>query len=957
MAKGPYVDNGRLYVVVVKNDTLSGIAATFTGKTHTVSGKSYTVPKASYQQLATINSIKNANLIYIDQKVYLTSASSGGSSSSSSTPPANKPVIKVLALQAGEENTLYATWEWSKWKDTESYELAWEYTTVDGMLFKEGSKVQTVDQNYHTASEQATYSIPANATKVLLYVRAVPIVDEKNGKKTSRFTGTWSDVKTFVVSGAPPAEPDGLKVEMVDGYKLKVEVDTIDLSSTNPPVGIEFKVIYSDNTVFDTEKVTITKKADTPFGHVSYMWPVTLGRSYQVACRAYNKSDMYSDWVWDDTVYKTVPPQPDDIVSIQAINKSEILIEWNEVETAESYEIQYTTETRYFDISENVQSKTFGKEVMKGLIDGLEMGDEYFFRLRAINEAGDSGWTPIVSIIIGEKPAAPTTWSSTTTAIVGEPLNLYWIHNSKDNSFEKGAKLKMDVRGVSNTTIAALEYEFTDKPFEDEDNIITHTPLTEDERKEGKTSHCQVDTSNLLDKFENCVRIVWYISTEGITGDDSDFSIPRTVDIYEQPTLELNIYKKINDSEVSITDVLNSFPFYIRALAGPKSQRPISYYLTVVANESYTTIDSLGNDKTISAGQAIYSKYFDTSDQLMVEFSANNIDLENNISYTAICTVSMNSGLTTEASKNFTVTWEDKWFEPSAEITYDSEKFITHIKPYCRQYVSKYYKVNYASGKYVTTTEDVGYVYGEPVTVNKKPKFTTTGEQVYSGTTADGDDIYFCIKDESYNVDNITLSVYRREFDGSFIEIMTGLDSSKNTAVTDPHPSLDYARYRIVATSNDTGSVSYYDVPGYPINEPAIIIQWDEVWASFDSTEESDLAQPPWTGSLLRLPYNVDVSDKNSPDVTKVAYAGRKRPVTYYGTQLGETSSWSTVIPKDDKDTLYAIRRLAIWMGDVYVREPSGTGYWANINVSYDLKHKDTTIPITFEITRVEGGM
>ena len=61
-------------------------------------------------------------------------------------------------------------------------------------------------------------------------------------------------------------------------------------------------------------------------------------------------------------------------------------------------------------------------------------------------------------------------------------------------------------------------------------------------------------------------------------------------------------------------------------------------------------------------------------------------------------------------------------------------------------------------------------------------------------------------------------------------------------------------------------------------------------------------------------------------------------------------------IPKYDKNTLYGLRRLAIYTGDVYVREPSGSGYWANISVSFSQKHAELTIPVTFEITRVEGG-
>ena len=60
--------------------------------------------------------------------------------------------------------------------------------------------------------------------------------------------------------------------------------------------------------------------------------------------------------------------------------------------------------------------------------------------------------------------------------------------------------------------------------------------------------------------------------------------------------------------------------------------------------------------------------------------------------------------------------------------------------------------------------------------------------------------------------------------------------------------------------------------------------------------------------------------------------------------------------PNDDIETLYAIRRLANYFGNCYVREPSGTGYWAQIKVSYSQTHADLVIPISFSITRVEGG-
>ena len=108
---------------------------------------------------------------------------------------------------------------------------------------------------------------------------------------------------------------------------------------------------------------------------------------------------------------------------------------------------------------------------------------------------------------------------------------------------------------------------------------------------------------------------------------------------------------------------------------------------------------------------------------------------------------------------------------------------------------------------------------------------------------------------------------------------------------------------------------------------------------------------------MLKIPYNIDVSDDHKPDASLVKYIGRERPVSYYGTQLGETSTWNMEIPKHDTDTLYALRRLARYMGDVYVREPSGSGYWANITISYSQTHQKLTIPITINITRVEGGV
>ena len=144
---------------------------------------------------------------------------------------------------------------------------------------------------------------------------------------------------------------------------------------------------------------------------------------------------------------------------------------------------------------------------------------------------------------------------------------------------------------------------------------------------------------------------------------------------------------------------------------------------------------------------------------------------------------------------------------------------------------------------------------------------------------------------------------------------------------------------------------------GYPVGGVSVIIQWDEEWSTFDVSDETSVNSPSWSGSMLKIPYNIDVTDKRSTEVSFVEYAGRKHPVSYYGTQVGETSTWSMAIPKKDKETIYALRRLSLWAGDVYVREPSGMGYWANVNVSFSQNHTEVTVPVTLDITRVEGGV
>lgn len=812
---------------VKKGDTLSQIALNY----------STTVSK-----LVELNHITDPDYIVVGQVLIVSGTASKAPSSTS-----YKATVKAFGLQSNTDRTVYATWAWTK-SNTENYQTIWYYDTGDGVWF--------VGTDTTTTYKQATYNAPSNANRVKFKVKPISKKRTVNKKETSYWTASWSTEKTYNFDDNPPTVPPVPNVEITSKNKLTAKIENLTINADT----IEFQIIKGNTTVYKTGKAKIKTNTAT------YSTSVASGYEYKVRCRAYRSTTKeYGGWSTYSENVNTIPHAPTDFITCKATSNTSVYLEWSPVTSATSYEIEYTTKKEYFDGSD--QTTTQGNiEYTHFEKTGLESGTEYFFRVRAVNSKGSSAWSGITSVIIGKKPAAPTTWSSSTTVVTGEELKLYWVHNTEDNSSQTKAELELYVNGTK--------------------EVLTITNTTNEEEKD-KTSVYTIDTST----YDEGSTIQWRVRTAGITGEYGDWSIQRRIDVYATPTMELSM----TDSTGNDITSLEQFPFYISAITEPASQKPTGYHVSILANEAYETVDAVGNVVMVNAGDTVYSRYVDTNEALEVIVSAGDINLDNNASYTILCVAAMDSGLKAEGVIEFTVAWSDEVYEPDAEIGIDRDNYTAMIRPYC--------------------------------------------------------------EDENGNpIENVLLSVYRREFDGRLTEIETDIDNTSNTFVTDPHPALDFARYRIVATSTETGAVSYYDVPGYPVDEKSVIIQWDEQWSSFDSLNEDALEDVSWSGSLLKLPYNIDVSDSNDPDVVLVKYIGREHPVTYYGTQIGSSSTWNVAIPKDDEETIYALRRLSRWMGDVYVREPSGTGYWANIKVSFSQKHREVTIPVTLQISRVEGG-
>lgn len=848
---------------VKRGDSLWKIASGGCGK-NVSSSISGNTTNAKINTLVKLNDIKNRNLIYVGQVLKLSGSSSTKKSSSTSTKE-DVPTITAFGLQS-EDTTgraMYVAWSFSK-SNTEKFKVRWSYYADKMWQFGADNETQEAGSLFRND----TYNAPENASKVKVKVQAISKV--KNSETGEKYwKDVWSAEKTYDFSNNPPYPPSSPPQVDIKDYTLTASIENIDAKELNA-THVEFEIIKNNSASLGV----YAAKINTTSNYVSYAHTVEAGSEYKVRARC-KKGDKVSAWTDFSGNEGTKPSAPAAITEYRANTYDDdtvsAYLKWTPVTNAETYTIEYTTNKNFFDGTDGT-TEIPGIEFTHHEITTLELGKEYFFRVCAVNQNGSSEWSEIKSIVLGTTPIAPTTWSSTTTAVVGEPLNLYWVHNSEDNSSQTYAELRLFIDGVQQVPDMTIEN-------------------TTDPDEKDKTSVYAIDTTD----YPEGTQIKWQVRTAGVTKVYGDWSIERVVDIYAKPTLALSV-TTLPDGTGDIINTLTAFPFYVHALPGPKTQAPIGYHLKVTANEYYETVDDTGTTKMVNKGDDIYSKYFDTTNTLIVEMSADNINIEADIEYTITCSVTMNSGLTAETSHNFKADWADVTYNINADVTIDHETLTALIIPY---------------------SED----------------------------------------ENETLVEDLTLSVYRREFDGTFKELAKDIPNTNSVTVSDPHPALDYARYRIVGKTISTGAVSYHDLPGVLVGGTSVIIQWNEEWSVFDSTDEYSVEKPAWSGSMLTLPYNIKVSDKHDVDAELVSYIGRKHPVAYYGTQLGETSSWSVEIPKEDKETLYAIRRLAIWTGDVYVREPSGSGYWANISVSYNQSHDALTIPITLDITRVEGGI
>lgn len=821
----------------------------------------------------------------------------------------------TIGIQTGTDRTIYATWKWTK-SHTDHYEVHWRYATGDGVWF--------IGSDSDTEAKQSLYSAPENAKKVRFSVKPISKTYKKNKKDTKYWTAKVSpniDLTIKKIEGVTPDPPEAPSLKIEGSNILTAELTSIFDAKAKT---ILFQVVEDRSLVF------ANLLSGVQYSRASVQTRLNSGHQYSVRCRAINiplsklttntiVSKPLSEYYSEYSEYADIGTTPEQVASVNVRSGVDDLVDvsWSPSNGAKEYKVEYTYDPDLFDTSEGVSSATVeGKTNVK--ISGIEKGKRWYFRVQAINDTGVSPWSVIADAILGTVPEAPTTWQSYSKAKIGENVALRWIHNDEDGSDIQGVIIQYRENGGS---IKKIEWDLY-KGIVQYPSDLPQKPYYVGDYMEGRF---EFDTSNLSDQ----TTIEWQVKTKGILPSPNDwgpFSVSRSFSVYEEPKVFLQFYKKNNwywDPFNFVVDniytakgdlqdpydppvVITQYPFFLSVSTQPTSQHPLDYNVSILSLESYQTEDDIGETRYVNEGEEIFSKSYTFDKDSYVDklsFMPFDLDLENNITYEIVVSVAFDSGLSAIGRETFTVSMNDDVdYELNAELSFDKENLSIYIEPYCRT---------------EPTNED-----------------------------EDGD-----------LVPGVLLSVYRRTFDGKFVEIAKGLSNLNGITVIDPHPELNYARYRIVGISASTGRVTYYDLPSYPIAYTGIIIQWDQEWHSFDVNSPEEFANPVQSGSMISLPYNIDLSDQTKIDIEKVEYIGREHPVSYYGTQIGQEVSYNTSVSVNDEERIFAIRNLMRWLGNVYIRDPSGIGFWASLQISYSKTHGEMTVPISIVASRVDGGM
>lgn len=256
-----------------------------------------------------------------------------------------------------------------------------------------------------------------------------------------------------------------------------------------------------------------------------------------------------------------------------------------------------------------------------------------------------------------------------------------------------------------------------------------------------------------------------------------------------------------------------------------------------------------------------------------------------------------------------------------------------------------------AYGSHVTYDVNVKMTTSAGIDLSSTESFTSPTIN-YSESTNSNVRLYAdTLTAKVYGLSNSSNSkVYRIEESKRYTE----LDIINNSYGYDPYAPFKRARYRVVNRNSSGSSITILDSPELYMKD----CDWTAAtWSSPQLKKHQDVILGAFINygeKWISLLYNLDISPSYSRNVTTVTYDGRTDPVAYYSNNVTQTDSWSFELDARDRETRNKLMEMSLYSDDVYVREPSGIGYWASVTVSITETHAEYLSSVTLDITRVD---
>lgn len=787
-------------------------------------------------------------------------------------------------------------------------------------------------------------------------------------KKSGDGVSTWLGVKSVKLPGETVREPTGLKASAVQGDDTRINVTWTDA----PEAGTAYTMriapslrAFTNNAVAEITEATYTPSTSTADNQCQYEFVgLTPGTTYYIqavkttgdvrkhakAASGISKADAY-------TVFLELPASPSMSVSVPTDvtaeprtvgevlvvegdgSKAAVQVSWEDQKgDGETYEVNYTNDAYAFADNavgyiQSLEFESVEEQSHTVAVTGLDRGQTWYFRVRKKTSEDQGDWSDVASCMLESEPEAaeelgpPTVVDTMGGYASDETITLAWTHNSAQNSVQSGYQIEVTVTKPEGLPfIRTVE---TDEPTSNNVYVINVAAwgLSGDGTK-----------------------VEWRVRTCGAEfGAYSPWSVMQSFSVYNRPA-----------AYVVVPQEFEGFPVEVELGAessggGELSDEnaPISYTLEIAANEPYDHGGPDGRSIHVAAGQVVYTRSIDSRSPdfaptgWTVEVGAMDASFASGVEYLVRGTVVTAQGMRDEAGAPFVMLWDGSVPEPSCVARLDIEEYTVTLIPFCgaveepQEGDQDIPDVPDLEELTPSEREQLDIWPGTDVPINYAPGNVDEMESEFMGMPYIGEEL----------AEGVVLSVYRVTDSGA-VEIASGMPNDGVTGCVDPHPDFGTTTYRIIATDTTTGmqAASEFEVE---VDVDLIVIQWDEQW----SEGALEGLNPNYMGNRVELERNKDTSEQYAHDVALRRYAGRSHPVSYYGTQKGQTAKLNAVVVKGyESETLAKVRELAAWPGDCYVREPLGTGYWANVRPSVTTAHGSAAVAIALEVARVEGG-